>query len=358
MIKLLFSLALLSVVSTSALAQPGLSGPITYQGGGGSSGSGGGSVNSVSNSDGSLTISPTSGNVVASINVNNANTWTASQTFSGVTLSGITGSTQCLQVNSSGIISGTGAGCGGSGGGLTVGTTTISGGTNGDIEFNNSGVLGEVASSGTGNVVRVTSPTLVTPIIGAATGTSLALGGATIGSNALNATGNITASGNISGGALIPTGTATPALGLFATGGGSLRFATSSTLQWVMGLTTGNFTAANASGPGMQQVAATASIPTIWPNETNTTTGIGAQGNNVSMIQAGVEIGRFTSTGYIQESGQTVLKNYTVSTLPTGTTGGTAYVTDAVTCTFLGTLTGSGTTVCPVFYNGTAWVAN
>jgi hypothetical protein len=38
-------------------------------------------VSSVSNSDGSLTISPTTGSVVASLNVGNANTWTATQTF-------------------------------------------------------------------------------------------------------------------------------------------------------------------------------------------------------------------------------------------------------------------------------------
>ena len=44
---------------------------------------GGGAVSSVSNSDGSLTISPTTGAVVASLNVGNANTWTAAQSFNG-----------------------------------------------------------------------------------------------------------------------------------------------------------------------------------------------------------------------------------------------------------------------------------
>ena len=38
-------------------------------------------VNSISNSDGSLTVSPTTGNVVASINVGHANIWSALQTF-------------------------------------------------------------------------------------------------------------------------------------------------------------------------------------------------------------------------------------------------------------------------------------
>jgi hypothetical protein len=46
------------------------------------SGGGGGAVSSVSNSDGSLTISPTTGAVVGSLNTANANTWSAAQTFS------------------------------------------------------------------------------------------------------------------------------------------------------------------------------------------------------------------------------------------------------------------------------------
>lgn len=52
------------------------------------------------------------------------------------------------------------------------------------------------------------------------------------------------------------------------------------------------------------------------------------------------------------------LKGYTVATLPSGATqGDTAYVTDATTPTYLGALTGGGAVVCPVFYNGTAWVS-
>lgn len=51
-------------------------------------------------------------------------------------------------------------------------------------------------------------------------------------------------------------------------------------------------------------------------------------------------------------------KAYTVATLPAGTIGDTAYVTDATAPTYLGTLTGGGSVVCPVFYNGTAWVSH
>jgi hypothetical protein len=49
---------------------------------------------------------------------------------------------------------------------------------------------------------------------------------------------------------------------------------------------------------------------------------------------------------------------YTVATLPAaGTAGRRAYITDATAPTFLSTLTGGGAVVCPVFDNGTAWVA-
>jgi hypothetical protein len=63
------------------------------------------------------------------------------------------------------------------------------------------------------------------------------------------------------------------------------------------------------------------------------------------------------TTPVLKTGEQTILSGgYTVSTLPAGTTGARAYVTDAVACTFLASLTGSGSTVCPVFYNGAAWV--
>jgi hypothetical protein len=62
-------------------------------------------------------------------------------------------------------ILGTPGGVGGGGGGgaasLTLGTTTISGGANGRIEYNNAGVLGELAVTGSGNAVLATSPSIV-----------------------------------------------------------------------------------------------------------------------------------------------------------------------------------------------------
>jgi hypothetical protein len=52
------------------------------------------------------------------------------------------------------------------------------------------------------------------------------------------------------------------------------------------------------------------------------------------------------------------LKNYTVGTLPAGVRGDTAYVTDALSPSYLATIVGGGSVVTPVFYNGTNWVAH
>lgn len=58
--------------------------------------------------------------------------------------------------------------------GLVVGTTTITGGTGTNILYDNSGVVGEYTVSGTGTVVAMaTSPTLITPTLGAASATSI-----------------------------------------------------------------------------------------------------------------------------------------------------------------------------------------
>lgn len=54
-------------------------------------------------------------------------------------------------------------------------------------------VLGNT-STGSGNVVLATSPTLTTPVLGVSSGTSLALGGATIGTDALGVAGTATVS--------------------------------------------------------------------------------------------------------------------------------------------------------------------
>ena len=85
---------------------------------------------------------------------------------------------------------------------MTVGTTTVTGGTSGRVLYDNAGVLGEMTNTGTGTVnVLQTSPALITPALGIATATTLALGGATIGLDALAVTGTASISGILTGSA-------------------------------------------------------------------------------------------------------------------------------------------------------------
>jgi hypothetical protein len=68
-------------------------------------------------------------------------------------------------------------GGGGGGSGISVGVTSITGGTSGYVVYDNAGVVGELANTGTGNNVLSVSPTLTTPNLG--TPSSLTLTSAT-----------------------------------------------------------------------------------------------------------------------------------------------------------------------------------
>lgn len=120
---------------------------------------------------------------------------------------------------------------------VTIGTTTITGGSNGAIEYNNAGVLGELSSTGTGNVVRATSPVIASPTLSApvlgtpvsgtltnATGLPISTGVSGLGSNVATALAvNVGTAGSpvVNGGVLgtPSSGTLTNATGLpIATG--------------------------------------------------------------------------------------------------------------------------------------------
>jgi hypothetical protein len=116
--------------------------------------------------------------VTGTLGIGNTNTTsiTIGQIGQGVTfpgnliLSGITGSTQCLQVNSSGQVGGTGSACGSG--------STSPAGSNTQIQFNNSNVFGASA-----NLTWI-SPALTIGNAGSATG-QLVLAGGTSGSTTL-----------------------------------------------------------------------------------------------------------------------------------------------------------------------------
>lgn len=96
-------------------------------------------------------------------------TFSAPKTFASTLTNSSLAAGECVQTGTGGIFTTTGSACGSGGGGGSPG------GTNGQIQFNNSGSFGGISTTGTGNVVLATTPTLVTPVIGTATGTSLTL---------------------------------------------------------------------------------------------------------------------------------------------------------------------------------------
>lgn len=209
--------------------------------------------------------------------------------------------------------------------------------------------------TGSGANVFANTPTLVTPVLGVAAGTSLALGGATIGSDALGVTGSATFSAGVVGASFAVTSSTVPNNGIYLSAANVLAFSSASTGRFT--LNANSFAGANSSGPTVFNSAASATVPTLIPNRASTTTGWGAQASgNISGIAGGAEILRITSTAVTQIAGQTVRKGFTVATLPTGIEGGCAYVTDALAPAFLATVVGGGAVKCPVFYDGTNWV--
>lgn len=79
----------------------------------------------------------------------------------------------------------------------------------------------------------------------------------------------------------------------------------------------------------------------------------GASGAGVNAL---VTVLTITTGGVAIHEAPVRLKGYTVATLPVGTQGDTAYVTNALAPSFGATVAGGGAVVIPVFYNGTNWI--
>lgn len=118
---------------------------------------------------------------------------------------------------------------------IATNLTAISAGTSGYVLYNNAGTVGNVATTGSGNVVLATSPTLTTPNLGTPSAVNLASG-----TNLPIATG-------VSGlgtGVATALGTAVGSAGSFVTNGGALGTPSSANLANATNLpitsTTGN----------------------------------------------------------------------------------------------------------------------
>lgn len=98
------------------------------------------------------------------------------------------------------------------------------------------------------------------------------------------------------------TGTAR-ALALSAGGALNLNAATGSAIQFqinaanIFSIGASSFASANGSGAAIGTGASSATAPVFWPIKGSTTTGIGGTAGNISLIDAGTEIERITSTG-------------------------------------------------------------
>ena len=90
-----------------------------------------------------------------------------------------------------------------------------------------------------------------------------------------------------------------------------------------------------------------------------TETALNSMTHNLMDLQVGgVSQFKVSNTGVVVANNVVRLKGYTVATLPAGTVGDTAYVTDALTPAYLVTVVGGGAVTTAVFYNGTNWVAH
>ena len=131
-------------------------------------------------------------------------------------------------------------------------------------------------------------------------------------------------------------------------------------------------------GANTATASATAPAQTIkGPNATGTTStggsltlagGTGTSAGGAVVITTAATTTQATAVTVSKDGVTTFAKPpvvpvYTVATLPATAAAGMvqgahAIVTDATTPTYLGALTGGGAVVCPVFYNGTAWVSH
>jgi hypothetical protein len=196
-------------------------------------------------------------------------------------------------------------------GGATIGTNALA--VTGTSLFNTGvtmsaaltygGVTLANSVTGTGSMVLGTSPSLTTPTLGVATGTSLALGGATIGSNAISVTGSsnfigamivssassaaisVGANGSLNPALLVDASTASSATGIdiksAAAGSGAAISVTSSGTNEGMTINAKGSGAINIGGisTGVVSIGAGGggiTTPSININSTNALTGIGS----------------------------------------------------------------------------------
>lgn len=212
---------------------------------------GSGAVSSVSNSDGTLTISPTTGAVVASLALGHANAWTAAQTIASASANcfsaGLNVTNPALNVDCSTASSATGLNVKSAAAGSGLAVSVLSSGSNENLSINAKGTgtigIGSV-SSGAVTITPAVTHSGTTTLSGA-----LTYGGVTL-SNAVSGTGNmaLTAGTTLTGTTTVATLAATTINGF--TLGGTVLGGANSINNVVIGAITplaGSFTTLSAS---------------------------------------------------------------------------------------------------------------
>jgi len=232
-----------------------------------------------------------------------------------------------------------GSSCSPSGiGTVTLGTTGISGGTNGYIEYNNNGVFGEIATIGSGSVVLATSPTLTTPTLSGAT-----LSGTIAGSPTFSGVNTF------SGGALTST---------YASGYGFSQLVSyNGTIGITIANTNGGSSNASAINFPANDGGQFASI--VFQGNANSSGDGGA-----ALVISNTQDIYFHASSKVKFFTPILLNGYAFASLPGNTNGLVASLTDgkATNCgdsactTFGTTVTGGGGSLkLLVWYNGSNW---
>lgn len=128
--------------------------------------------------------------------------------------------------------------------------------------------------------------------------TSLALGGATIGSDALGVTGTATISGSVSfgGGLNLTSSSVSVANGIGKSGTNILALYANSTN--IFQFNGGGAFAGHSGGWSLPNAAASATVPTLVPNQNDNTTGLGSSASGtLNLVAGGTNVAAITSAG-------------------------------------------------------------
>ena len=336
-------------------------------------------------------------------------TFSGNNTFSGTLTTNITGSTQCVQANSSGVLSGTGSACGsGSGGsafsGITAGTNTSAAmtvGSGASLATSGTGTIsatsvGGVTVSGTpssGQVLTATSSTaagwqtlsggnMVYPGAGVANstgstwGTSYQVGTAASDLVQLNSSGqlpavsgaNVTNVQNVNSGSSAPTGNCTAGQIYFNTGataGQNLYFCTATNAWTQMSAGGGSSTVteniyvpfASQIGTGTSSCNAGPGIENGTGNNANTTPDCSFHGSGYGLpVYEFYNSGSFDYIYYTTMLHQSWVSGTSFNIVLQGlqgSTSGNAYFTVATACSTTTALSGlTFNTAAPVTLAG------